>query len=142
MMGEMWMAITEYIEATETILDETANRLATYDGWTVSRFSGSALGDLVETLTSAQLPAAVVIYRGAERSQHPRRKLLLTVVVVTQHGKRESGAVNARVLLDKSFELLDEYAYNYATWEYRSDRAIDLGEGLTAYAVDIDVRLD
>jgi hypothetical protein len=135
------MPITDYIEATETILTQTAARLAGYPGWQVRLFPGTSLPALYQELTTAQLPAAIVTYQGARRDRLARRLMTLQVLVAAPASQATDGPAQARLLLDQCLALLDEFAYGDATWSYQSDLPLDLGTELALYLVEFHVHL-
>ncbi len=135
------MPLTDYLESTETILQQTAERLRAYPDWQVLTFSGSSLQALYQRLNATQLPAVIVIYQGGRRQQHPRRRLSLQLLIATSHAQAETGAANARALLDESIARLDDFSYRDAIWQYQGDMPLDLGATNTLYLVSFDVLL-
>jgi hypothetical protein len=135
------MPVTDYIETTEAVLDETANTItaAKITGLTVSRFSGSSYSDLFNFIPQLTLPAAVVVYQGSSFQDRPRRILRVSVLVIATAAWHEIGAVSARAIVDSMNAALDDHIKNQAVWKSKGDEAVDLGENIEAYLVQFEV---
>lgn len=122
------MPVTDYIEATATIVRETLDTLKPVDGFRdVLFFPGTSYRDLFEWIPGLHLPAAVVIYTGSDYDNQPRRTIDLTVLVACSMPRRDDEALNGiAVQVDRVVAALDEHILNQAKWEAEGDEPVDL----------------
>jgi len=131
-------AITDYIQATETVLDFVATCLKGYSSWNVVKYPGSGTKDIFKMIPATGLPAAIIVYSSSSYGNRPRRNAAFSVIVAAEF-EAENGRVNARALIDKAISLLDGQISGMALFRAASDRAIDLGSNIAAYEVQFKI---
>lgn len=123
------MPVTDFIEATETLLDHTVTTLAAglAAGTTVQKYTGSSNQELLEDwVPGLVLPAVTVTIPDSSYQNRPRRNARLVLLACVQNPQRETGAVTARALADACIALLDDHVYNDAVWRVQRDAAVDI----------------
>ena len=128
------MAVTDYIQTTEALMDFAVAQLKTYTKWSVAKHPGSSAGDILKMLPETSLPAAIVFYSSSNYANKPRRTASLSVIVAAEFQSAD-GRITARTLLDKAISLLDGQVSNMALFRVVSDRSLSLGANIAAYEV-------
>jgi hypothetical protein len=102
----------------------------------VVMFPGTSIEDLFQFIPALTLPAAVVAYRGSQYANQPRRTVGLGVLVVVQ-SFAESDLAHDWV--DQACRQLDHQLLNEGLFLVQEDTPIDLGPGISAVLLSVDV---
>ncbi len=131
-------AVTDYIQATESLLDFAVAKLGAESSWKIAKHPGSGTRDVFKMLPELGLPAAIVAYNSSSYANKPRRQASISVVVAADFDAA-AGRVDARALVDRAIALLDGQISGMALFKAVSDRALELGSNIAAYEVQFRV---
>jgi len=143
------MAITDYIQTADTVLEALAQQLqGNVAGMGVYTFSGTTYQALFEKLPTVNTPAAVLVWQGAALNREPGRPERIyhsiMVLLLSQDGDTEAGAKAARAMVYDVLRLLDDYTTGDIWCRCMDVAAVDLTDQgaaptVSCYAVTLEV---
>ena len=151
----MSIPVTEHVRPVTTVLEQACNAILAV-GVQAEVYTGSSWKRLEDNIgaaltQSAGKPIAFVCYAGSEYANHPRRVLLLSIVVVSLHTQVAPGVPDALDAARTITEALDERqttdteadGWNVRDkWQVVSEDILDLDKLNAAAAVALTVTIE